>query len=354
MILLQQIELYPVNILQIVFAFTAAFGALLIWNQDRYRGLANFFIYLAALMLLNLLEETQVTREFYLITPIFTLLHGPLIYFFIRTLVNDKSLSTIPSYSHFIAMFLALPFTEHVQQVVAVGTVSQIIYLVISFQLLRRYHVASMAMRSDADSLTLTWVFKILTIFTIFAFVDLVRLNLQTENSIMVSASWYFFDLLIFFSISCFLLYKAFRQPILFDGMTSYEESEKHPVKSNEQSDIDTAKSVFDDIENIILRDKLYNKPRLSITDISNQTGLNIKDISWAINLGCNRNFCEYINGLRVKEVQQKILDDQQNSTPLLNLAYESGFNSKSTFNAVFKNEVGMTPTQFLRSNHSH
>ena len=57
MILLQTIELYPVNILQIIFSIISALGALLIWGYERYRGLAVFLIYFCTLMFFNFSEE---------------------------------------------------------------------------------------------------------------------------------------------------------------------------------------------------------------------------------------------------------------------------------------------------------
>ncbi len=90
---LHHIEILPINLMQIVFFTLTSVGALLIWKDKVYRNLAIFFIYQSVLMLLNFLEETKITKSFHLITPAFTLVVGPLLYFFIRTLVNEKALS---------------------------------------------------------------------------------------------------------------------------------------------------------------------------------------------------------------------------------------------------------------------
>jgi len=348
---LQYIELLPINLLQIIFSTLTSFGALLIWDVKIYRSLAIFFIYQSVLMLLNFLEETNITKQFYLITPVFTLVVGPLLYFFIRSLVNEKFLSDSKKCAHMIPMLMALPFTDFTQTVIALGTVSQTLYLAASFRLINRYHVASMAVRSDADSMELTWIVKALVIFTTIVIIDLVRLNMQKHNAIDLKAAWYFIDVLVFLCISLYLLFKVISKPQLFNGMISYEQLVQPTTLEDKQHDLPTALDLCQNIENIILQKELFKQQRLTITDIAKETGLNVKNISWAINLGSNQNFCEYINALRVKNMKDKIVTGIPKGKKLLDLAFESGFNSKSTFNAVFKRELGMTPTQFLHNN---
>ena len=62
----------------------------------------------------------------------------------------------------------------------------------------------------------------------------------------------------------------------------------------------------------------------------------------------CN-NFYDFINSYRVKEVQNRLEGGDSEVYSLLAIALESGFNSKSSFNAVFKKHTGMTPSQYKR-----
>ncbi|MCO7224405.1 helix-turn-helix domain-containing protein [Pleionea sp. CnH1-48] len=326
-------------------------GAFLIWNLKIYRNLAIFFIYQSVLMLLNFLEETQITSSTHLITPAFTLVVGPLLYFFVRSLVNDTALPLSKKCAHFIPMLLALPFTNFTQVVIALGTVSQILYLAASFRLLSRYHLASMGVRSDAYSMKLTWIIRALSVFAVIVIIDLIRLNMQKHTSGDLKAAWYFINVLVFFCISLYLLLKVLKNPQLFDGMLPYEQSVQPTTPEDKQQDLPTAKALCQNIESIILQKELFKQQRITVTDIANETGLTVKNISWAINLGANQNFCEYINALRVKDMKEKIIAGIPKGQKLLDLAFESGFNSKSTFNTVFKREVGMTPTQFLQKN---
>ena len=326
-----------------------SFAALLIWNLKRYRSLAIFFIFQAVLSTMNVLEETNITKQYYLVTPVFTLIIGPILYFFIRSLVNEAVLKGKNKGKHFIFAFLALPFTEYTQFIIACGTLSQIIYLLLCFRLLARYHNISKAVSSDADRYKLTWLVKALFVFTAVIVIDLIRMNLQTITPDFIKGLWYLTNEVIFFSISCYLAFKVIRQPLLFDGMTSYENIEEHQGTGDKQSELALATKIFISIEAEILQNEMFKKPRLSVTDLSQSTGINVKDISWAINMGSNRNFCDFINSLRVSDVKKQLLAGNARSCSVLDIALKSGFNSKSTFNAVFKKEEGKTPSQFIR-----
>jgi len=346
---LQSIELLPINLLQIAFFTMSGLGTVLLWRTPVYRSLSLFFLYQAFLMLMNLLEETQLTRSSHLVTPALTLLVGPLLYFSVRSLVNEIRLSPKQQCLQISPAILALPFTEFTQTIIALGTVSQIVYLAACFKLLNRYHLASVSTRSDADSLKLTWIFRALILFTVFAVTDLVRLNIQTQTSVELKAAWYFIDVLVLFCISLYLLLKAMSKPLLFTGMLPYEQSVKPNESKTKPNDRETALALFKEIEKIIVDNQLFKRPRLSITDVADETGLNIRDISWAINQGSQQNFCEYINALRVKAMTAQIVTGMPKNKKILELAFDSGFNSKSTFNTAFKKEVGMTPTQYLQ-----
>jgi AraC-like DNA-binding protein len=347
----QEITLMPVNILQVNFAFLAGFSALLICNLERFRGFIFLFLYYSVLMLLNFIEETRATDATYLITPLFTLLKGPIIYFMIRTLINERPIKVHWKLMHFIPVLIAIPMTRLVQEIVVFATFSQIIYLVLSLKLLHRYHSVSMAVCSDALTMKLNWIGKVLIILMVFAIVDLTRLNFQTYNSHYIRATWYFIDILIAFGIVCYLIFNVIRKPLLFNDMVSYEDLATHTKLENKESEFDLANDVYQSIEQIIMTRELFKQPRLSVINVANETGYKVKDISWSINLVGGHNFCEFINKLRIIAAKREILQNQINKKTILEIAFESGFNSKSVFYTAFRSEEGMTPTQFMKSN---
>lgn len=93
--------------------------------------------------------------------------------------------------------------------------------------------------------------------------------------------------------------------------------------------------------------EKPYLKPDLTISDIANALDININYLSQVINSNFQKNFFMFINDYRVADVIRKMEDPSYHEFPVLRIAYESGFNSKSSFNAIFRKSTGMTPVEY-------
>ena len=56
------------------------------------------------------------------------------------------------------------------------------------------------------------------------------------------------------------------------------------------------------------------------------------------------------MNEYRVEEVKKRMVDPAYKNLTILAIAYDSGFNSKSSFNTIFKELTGMTPSAYQQS----
>jgi AraC-like DNA-binding protein len=92
-------------------------------------------------------------------------------------------------------------------------------------------------------------------------------------------------------------------------------------------------------------RDPELTAPRLARLLATNSTYL-----SRALNEGVGRNFNEFINGIRIEAVQTE-LRSADTARDILAVALDAGFNSKASFNRVFKRITGVTPTEYRRAN---
>lgn len=90
---------------------------------------------------------------------------------------------------------------------------------------------------------------------------------------------------------------------------------------------------------------KDYLQCELTLSDLAARIGTSPQLLSQYINHVLGLNFFDYINGLRVTEVQRKMKADDLAQQTLLEMAFAAGFNSKSTFNASFKKVCGLTPS---------
>ncbi len=73
------------------------------------------------------------------------------------------------------------------------------------------------------------------------------------------------------------------------------------------------------------------------------------KLLSQAINEGLGKNFFEFINRYRIEEAKRLLTDPADKKITVLEVLYQVGFNSKSSFNTVFKKQTGLTPSEFKK-----
>ncbi|HVW96036.1 MAG TPA: ABC transporter permease [Mucilaginibacter sp.] len=98
----------------------------------------------------------------------------------------------------------------------------------------------------------------------------------------------------------------------------------------------------------------LYRNPELNLVSLAAQTGMQPHELSRIVNLGLKKNFNDLIGELRVREVIRHINDPAYAHLTLLGIAFEAGFNSKSTFNRIFKEVTGKSPLEYKKERPNH
>jgi AraC-like DNA-binding protein len=90
-----------------------------------------------------------------------------------------------------------------------------------------------------------------------------------------------------------------------------------------------------------------YLDPDIRLTGLAERIGTSPQLLSQYLNDVFGVSFFDYINGLRVAEVQKMMRDRSNDTRTLLDLAFAAGFTSKSTFNTSFKKISGLTPSSW-------
>ncbi len=159
---------------------------------------------------------------------------------------------------------------------------------------------------------------------------------------------------------------------VFYIGLTGYAQKQypqinfsadtefKNSQISNHQSGGKSAKT-SQDLEKTELASKiiflmenerLFLQPELSLNELAQHLHTNSVQLSATINQMFNKNFNDYINGLRIEEFIKKYEEDVNRRYTLLSLAFDSGFNSKATFNRAFKKIKGSSPIEYLKKHH--
>jgi len=177
-------------------------------------------------------------------------------------------------------------------------------------------------------SITIIILIVYLTFFN--QYFDLIPLGDSDRiSSLIISGLFYFFGILIF------------RSPQLFQEQ-HYSKQVKGFFDGTELQFIEKILKLFDD-------KKIYLNEKLTVKDVAKETGLTNQQLSYLINQQLGINFLDFVNTYRVKEVQNNIQKGEHQLKTLLGLALESGFNSKSSFNRIFKNHTGFSPSDYVK-----
>ncbi|MFC0516039.1 ABC transporter permease [Mucilaginibacter angelicae] len=103
-------------------------------------------------------------------------------------------------------------------------------------------------------------------------------------------------------------------------------------------------------LKEAVAANRLYEDAELTLTTLAIKLAIHPHDLSRIINIGLEKNFSDFINEFRVREVARKMREPAYDRLTLLGIAYESGFNSQRTFNRVFKEITGKTPVEYKNS----
>jgi AraC-like DNA-binding protein len=94
---------------------------------------------------------------------------------------------------------------------------------------------------------------------------------------------------------------------------------------------------------------KLYLDSEIGLPELAKEMNISSHDLSYVLNDGFGVNFSQFINSYRIDEAKQLMLSEKYRHLNILGIAYNAGFNSKTTFNTTFKKETGLSPSQFIK-----
>ncbi len=341
--------------------------------------------------------DNQPYRDFLFYTPFQHLfLIGPVLFFYVQSLLNpsfrfrrEECLQLLPALCYLLfcgVMFITdklvlkkyfflhdgsdRDFDAWYQ---LLGFVSMLGYFLLS---LRYYNIYKRLMRqvvSYADAVLFRWVRNFLYAFLVMLIMRLLFYGasfVPAFDKMSYMGSWwqYFSFAVVFYYIAISgyanavhtkvpfkLNIVGFRPPMLLEPAPGrVEQFSAAATIEIDQSVIAGEEDVaFIDlwrarIENLVIGQKAFVDPELSLSQLAKDLKTNPSVISKAINQGFHANFNDYINMHRVEAVKEKLLAGDHRLQTLLGIAFDCGFNSKATFNRAFKKATGISPKEWL------
>jgi AraC-like DNA-binding protein len=300
-----------------------------------------------------------------MLTPAFLLLHGPLIWLYIKSLQGSANLKRIdllhflPFVLFIINLAIRFWFVPNKEKIglmtsesfqsrwtyfffVSVIAISVPTYMFFGLVELNRIQKKVKEYYSTIDNNNLNWlrnlVFVGLILYSIFGL-------LHIANLFFSFISYKDYQATAFVIASLFILILGFlgqKQSTLFNNYNNFESIASIQTEINPNS-------FYNKLELIMKLSKPFLNPELTISDLAKLMEIDTGELSKYLNKTMEQNFYTFINRYRIQTFKEYVETNKFPDYNILGIAFECGFNSKATFNRVFKHFENSTPKTYIQ-----
>ncbi len=280
-------------------------------------------------------------------------LYGPSLYLHIKSLQKQDFKVSTKTLLHFTFSPLVVVLAYLLQDQITVVRILILLqvysYLIATLLSVIEFQKVIKLIRSNDKSINLNWALNLIMCFLIISIADLVNTLFNFINP--AYSSWGY--LLLLASLLAFvniMFFNALVQPKLFRGVSNEDEMVYRDVVEKYMGSDLTEQDLMNyraRIHSFIMEKKPHFEPNLTIGQLSEMLGISSRIVSQVINTTYGTNFSDFINDLRLEEAKTQLITNQGKS--VLEILYQTGFNSKSSFYDHFKLKTGMTPKEFRK-----
>ena len=345
-----------INIIPLIIIFQSTlFGIVLLTHKGKKSSsnylLASFLLLLAVQFGLILLRNVYLIERLYDIMNVFGLLYGPVLYLYSASLIFSDFkfkpkflLHFIPAAIVLVTWFFDLTFNPYTQNIMYVLIVSYIGYSIYRILKYRRVLKNTTAVQHT----DLKWLQWILIVFAIILCFDIVEYLFQ-EIKVVFGITLVHIMVLIMVN---WIFYKGLKQPQLFQGVSTRDQSISDEIVHNkvQQTHVeDATKEELNTIIELFNTEKPYTDLGVSLSSLAEQLGMSDRRLSQIINHHFQKNFMTFINDYRIDFAKHRLENPVDPKETILEVMYDVGFNSKSSFNTLFKKNTGLTPSEYKK-----
>jgi AraC-like DNA-binding protein len=361
----------------VIYAFAALQFFLLVvffffykqWSKSSQLLLAAFLLVKTFSIINHLIIDFDKFFTFPLPLFDFFLLYGPLLYFYTKSIVfRDFSFKKY-YFLHFLPfifsfflnvaklyLYRILPQVDFnnlenvfMAQMTIIRTfyfLQVLLYLVLSFAILRKYRDIIKKSFSYIKHINLTWLSFVLYGFLFIWIIDLGNYCLRLIR-VGQSTALNMTGLFLIFIFANYLVLRALRYPEVFSVIN---ERPKYKTSSLTKKD---SNLYVKKLQYFMSQQKPYLHPELTISELAQELKIPSRHLSQVINEKLKQNFYDFVNSYRINEAKSRLIDPV-NDTTIIEILFDVGFNSKSSFNRAFKKYTGTTPLKYKKTWQAH
>ncbi len=365
--------------LSVLAAFQLLFVALYLFFHPQGNKRNNYI--LGLIFLLFAISMTDVTIRMmgieisipalHFIDDGFLFLYGPLLYFYTNSVVYSDYGFKLKHLFHFIPFILFLGSlvidiislnqsdqAEAVYQILSAELPIWIIFASITIYLyllsylwfcnksIRIYRMEVKDKFSSIDDVNLNWLSFIVRSFAAITVIAMINSAIPIFRNVFFHYVSLILLLIVTFLFINRVLVRALNQPEIFSGI-KMKGREKYAGSNLGSHEIENYKIRLSEL---MEKEKLYLNPQLTLKDLADRLQVSSKTLSQVINQSFNQNFFDLINSYRCDEVKNIFSGTTDSKITISEVMFQSGFNSKSSFNKEFKKITGKTPSEFKKS----
>ncbi|WP_245603195.1 helix-turn-helix domain-containing protein [Maribacter antarcticus] len=374
MIIILDFKINVYNLLILASVFIGVTFSLLLLFSKRINKKANRFLGLAALVIVlwNIwvlshdLDFFRYAPRFFLVPLNFSLALGPLLYFYTKSISDISFTFSKNNWFHFIPVLfeclvhVIISFEALDRSILATSTsaffnlipliqllaiCSVILYSRFALKEIKKYHIWLQDNYSNSSEYSLGWLYRLLFIFVVLWFlwipytlVDYFMFNFQ------LGIPDYYPIYLLMSVITIWISVEAYLKPevVLLEPKTQPEMDKQAPTEDV----IQKASWLIAQMES----NQYYLNPELTLASLAISLNIHPNRLSKIINEGIRKSFSDFINEYRTKAIVARLNNPKYDHITFLGISFECGFNSKTTFNRVFKEVMGVTPFEYKKS----
>lgn len=313
-------------------------------------------------------DDFQNTKINYFLVD-FSLILGPLMYFYVKSITDPSFSFKRKNISHAVPWLLYVALQAYIyiydsQQLgfeevqngdlytkinfridffmVLVGLISRSMYFFFAVKIFYHFRDKIKQFFSNTYKVELNWLRNFLVVYLgLF----ILKILFITTNYFVYPMSWKQ-NWWWYLAASIVLVYLGMMGIFADLGKLSslkFVEDKDVEASKLEEELVPLKKKISDFVED----EKVFLNPDLTLTELSKLIAIPSNQLSRVINMGFGKNFNDFINEFRIEEVKAALSDPSFSHFSILGIALECGFNSKATFNRVFKKFTGYSPSEF-------
>jgi len=294
---------------------------------------------------------------------------GPLLYLYVKSLIDKDFKFTLSALLHFVPFFFfhfqEIPsyfiadYENHFLNFGRFGDAEEIFLnflvwhlqpLIYSGSLLRVLHKNSDFVKQvykDSSRVNYQWMQNVFSVYMAIWILKTI-VELFFPDSIFNQQEYYIPVSITLTSFHVYII--AYLGLNRSDDMNVEAISENHNqterYKTSQLSE-EKSKEYLEILLQNMESEELFKDPKLTLPSLANHLSINSRYLSQVINEKLGQNFYDFINGYRISEAKTRLMDPEKDKYTIEAIAFEVGFNSKAAFYSTFKKQTNMTPSQY-------